>query len=128
MQADAVRSGRVEVGFACGPVEAEGIREQVLVKERFVLVLPRKHPLAARRAVPLRALDELPFVAVRPNVEPAWAGACARALARAGVVFREIAGSMFACRSWVSSARPSLPAPRRSCAWRNLHSSCLIAR
>ena len=47
--------------------------------------LPRRHALAKLTAVPLRRLAGEPFVAVRPDVEPAWAGACERALLRARV-------------------------------------------
>ena len=85
LQAEAIRSGRVEVGLACGPVGEDGIEERVLARERFVLALPERHALAAKKRVRSRELHGVPFVAVRPDVEPAWAGACAAALRRARV-------------------------------------------
>ncbi len=85
LQVEALRTGRIEIGFACGPIEDEAIAEHVLARERFVAVLPEHHPLAKRKKLRTRELDGEPFVLVRPDVEPAWAHACSRALARAGV-------------------------------------------
>jgi DNA-binding transcriptional LysR family regulator len=85
LQVDALRSGRIEVGFACGPIDEDGVAEHIVAHERFVAVLPRRHPLAGRARLRVRDLDEQPFVIVRPDVEPAWANACSRALVRAGV-------------------------------------------
>lgn len=85
-QPDAVRDGRIEVGLACGPVaDGADLLERVLARERFVLALPRRHALAARRTVQVAQLAREPFVLVRPELEPAWASACIRALAGAGV-------------------------------------------
>jgi DNA-binding transcriptional LysR family regulator len=85
LQGEALHAGRIEVGFACGPVSIEGLVEHVLAKERFMAALPRRHPLAGAKKVRLRELQQHPFVAVRPDVEPAWAGACNDALARSHV-------------------------------------------
>lgn len=83
LQLEALRAGRIEVGFACGPLGAEDLTERVLVTERFVAAVPRRHPLARRARVRLRELARAPIVAVRPDVEPAWADACTSALRRA---------------------------------------------
>lgn len=85
LQGEALRAGRIEAGFACGPMDEDGVSEQVLVRERFVAVMPRGHRHARRSSLRVRDLDEQPFVLVRPDVEPAWALACTKALARAGV-------------------------------------------
>lgn len=85
LQLEALRTSRIEVGFACGPLNAPDVAERVLARERFVLVMPRRHELAQRRAVRLRELDGRACVVVRNDVEPAWAGACDAALRRAGV-------------------------------------------
>lgn len=85
LQPDAIRSGRIEVGLACGPVGADGITERVVARERFVAALPSSHPLAKKQRLRLKDLDGQPFVAVRPDIEPAWAEACWKALAKAGV-------------------------------------------
>ena len=85
LQPEALRSGRIEVGLACGPLREAGLTEVALSRERFLAALPRRHPLAARARLRLRDLDGRPGVAVRPSVEPAWARAADEALARAGV-------------------------------------------
>jgi DNA-binding transcriptional LysR family regulator len=85
LQPEALRAGRIEVGFACGPVEGPGARTHVLRSERFVAALPRSHRLARASVLRVRDLDGQPFIAVDPNVEPAWAVACAAALRQARV-------------------------------------------
>lgn len=83
-QPEAIREGRVEVGFACGPLErVVELSVSTLVVETLVAVLPSRHPLAGRSSIPIGLLAEEPFVLVRPDVEPAWADASARALRRA---------------------------------------------
>jgi DNA-binding transcriptional LysR family regulator len=82
---EAVRSGRLEVGLVCAPVDSRGLGESVLVREPLLALLPEGHPLAARARVPVRALASLPFVLVRRDIEPGWADAAAAALRRAGV-------------------------------------------
>jgi DNA-binding transcriptional LysR family regulator len=85
LQADALRSGRIEVGLACGPIDEPAIDERVLARETFVAALQRRHALAAHQRLHLRHLDGQPFIVVRPDIEPAWADACSRALVRAKV-------------------------------------------
>jgi len=57
----------------------------VLAREAFVAALPRRHPLAKHQRLQLRHLDGHPFIVVRPDLEPAWADACHRALIRARI-------------------------------------------
>jgi DNA-binding transcriptional LysR family regulator len=83
LQCDALRSGRIEVGLACGPLGEPDIMEHTLAEDRFIAALPRSHALAARKRLRLSDLRNEPFVAVRPDVEPAWAHACSEALRRA---------------------------------------------
>ncbi|MCB9608525.1 MAG: LysR family transcriptional regulator [Polyangiaceae bacterium] len=91
-QVAALQSERIELGLACGPVlagattDAAQLSESVLHHDRLVVALPSRHPLAARRSVPVRALDGQLAVFVKPEVEPAWANAASVALGRAGVV------------------------------------------
>lgn len=79
-QPEALRAGRIELGFACGPLQSEGVEEERLRDEALVLALPARHPLAKDRSVPVAALAALPFVLVRPDIEPAWAQASLAAL------------------------------------------------
>lgn len=85
LQAEAIHAGRIEVGFACGPVGRDGIEERVLTRERFIAALPRRHPLCVKKQLRSRDLARRAVVAVRPDVEPAWANACTAALRRARV-------------------------------------------
>src|SRR4051812_24085396 len=85
LQPDALRSGRIEVGLACGPIDQPDLVEHVLAREHFIVAVPSRHRLAARKSVRLRELCRESIVAVRPDIEPAWANACAAALARARV-------------------------------------------
>jgi DNA-binding transcriptional LysR family regulator len=85
-QPEAILEGRIELGLVCAPVPAPGLVEIPLVRERLVVALPRRHPLAARRRLRPRDLDGRPYVGVRPDIEPAWAQAAARALKLAGCV------------------------------------------
>jgi DNA-binding transcriptional LysR family regulator len=82
---EALHSGRVEVGFACAPVDAKGLRERALVRERPYVALPGAHRLAKRRRVGLRDLHREAFVTVRPDIEPGWANAAGELLRRAGL-------------------------------------------
>lgn len=88
LQPPAIAEGRIELGLVCAPVGAAGLVETPLVREKLVAVLPAKHPLAARRRLRPSDLDGAAYVGVRPDVEPAWAEASARALKRAGCVPR----------------------------------------
>jgi DNA-binding transcriptional LysR family regulator len=89
-QPDALREGRCELGFACGPVDASGLAVETIAVEELIAVLPAGHELAGRAAVPIRRLARQPFVLVRPDVEPAWADASDRALRRAGAAPRVV--------------------------------------
>ncbi len=46
---DRLRAGLLDAVIARGPVVAEGLRSEVLRRERLVAVLPANHPLARRR-------------------------------------------------------------------------------
>jgi len=85
-QPAALGAARIEVGLACGPVGDAAVVERTLVSERFVAVLAGRHPLARRARLRIRDLAGEPWVLVRRDVEPAWADACTRELARAGVI------------------------------------------
>lgn len=89
LQPEALRDRRIDLGLACAPVDANPheIDSIPLVREALVVVLPRAHPLARRPALRPKDIDGAPYVGVRPDIEPAWAGASIRALRAAGVSF-----------------------------------------
>jgi len=84
-QPNALREGRIEVGFVCAPVDALGLTEHVLRRERMVVVLPAAHRLARRARVPVSALRGEPYISVPADVEPGWARRSSAALQDAGV-------------------------------------------
>jgi len=84
-QPAALRTGRIEVGFVCSPIDASGLVERIVSRERLVVALPAKHPLARRKRVPVGALRFEPYVRVPPEIEPGWSGQCFAALEKAGV-------------------------------------------
>jgi DNA-binding transcriptional LysR family regulator len=81
----ALREGRVEVGFACLPVDAGDLASELVDEDDLVVALPRRHPLARLASVPVRALATEPFIAVDETVEPGWARAADVAVRAAGV-------------------------------------------
>lgn len=86
VQPEAIAEGRIGLGLICAPVPAAGLTETPLQREKLVVVLPKRHPLASRKSVKPRDLDGQAYVGVRPDIEPAWADAAARALKLAGCV------------------------------------------
>ena len=55
-QVEALRSGRIDVGFLTLPVDREGLVLETILRERLTVALPEKHPLSARKRIHLRAL------------------------------------------------------------------------
>src|SRR5690606_17056172 len=84
---DALRSRRIEVGIACGPLTPPDLSELVLVRERVVVAVGIQHPLARRKRLGWRDLDGQAFILVRPDIEPAWAAACSGALRRERIAY-----------------------------------------
>ena len=56
-QIDALRNSQIDLGFITVPTPHEGLMIEPLWSEPLVVALPTKHALAARRAIPLRALE-----------------------------------------------------------------------
>lgn len=63
-------SGVLDVAFMRGPVEDERLEEIELLREPLVIVLPKHHPLAGRRSIPVRALDDLPCITPQRSLSP----------------------------------------------------------
>jgi DNA-binding transcriptional LysR family regulator len=59
---DALRNGTVDVGFMRDAGAVEGLKVETLLAEPFVVVLPRKHPLAEQKTVAVKSLQHEPFV------------------------------------------------------------------
>jgi|HubBroStandDraft_1064217.scaffolds.fasta_scaffold05608_3 DNA-binding transcriptional LysR family regulator len=57
-----IRDGRVDVGFVAQPVDGAGLIVKTVQRERFVVALPEKHPLAARQSISIRELAKEPML------------------------------------------------------------------
>ena len=65
---DMVRSGRVELGVTFDPGDAQDLDFQPLFLDKFVAVLPKKHPLLAQQQLKWRDLLQHPYIALqRPS-------------------------------------------------------------
>ena len=62
-QLDALREGRVDVGFLLLPVDDPAVRTERLMRDRMVAAVPSDHAFARRREVSLRSLSGQSFVA-----------------------------------------------------------------
>ncbi|WP_242361415.1 LysR family transcriptional regulator [Anaeromyxobacter sp. SG17] len=83
-QVAAIRAGSIQLGLARPPVGDETLREDPLAEEPLVVALAARHPLAARRALSLRALAEEPFVLFPRQPRPGWADEVVNACRAAG--------------------------------------------
>jgi LysR family transcriptional regulator, benzoate and cis,cis-muconate-responsive activator of ben and cat genes len=66
-QPDALRAGSIHLGIARDPAETPGLAQEVLVRERLVVALPRRHRLAPRRTVKIAELADEPFILFPKN-------------------------------------------------------------
>jgi DNA-binding transcriptional LysR family regulator len=75
-----VRLGQLDIAFVRGPVNAPGVRIDVLRREPLIAVLPSTHRLARRRRVALPELANEPFIGFRreaaPSLHDAITGMC----------------------------------------------------
>lgn len=66
-----LQSGTLDVAFVRGPLEAEGLDSIELLREQLVIVLPSHHPLARRKSIPVKSLDDLPCITMERRLSPA---------------------------------------------------------
>jgi DNA-binding transcriptional LysR family regulator len=98
---DAVRSGQLDVAFTRGPVESvDELVVSEVGREKTVVVLPKRHRLAKKRAVALADLRDEPLVLPSEQSLPGVAAQIQSAFREAGVAPRiaahtdELAGMM----------------------------------
>jgi DNA-binding transcriptional LysR family regulator len=61
-QLEALKQGRLDVGFVRGPIEDPTIAFERVRKERLFVAMASDHPLASRARIPLEVLSGEPFV------------------------------------------------------------------
>ncbi|PON14607.1 LysR family transcriptional regulator [Candidatus Entotheonella serta] len=71
-QVEALRQRRIDIGVLrpFHPIRAEGLAFETIDREPFVVVLPKAHPLAALRRIPLSALAHENIIMVPVDLEP----------------------------------------------------------
>jgi DNA-binding transcriptional LysR family regulator len=66
-QISALTGQRLDLGFLTGPISYQDMKVLTVQEERFVVVFPEDHPLAALAEVPVAALANEPFVLGDPQ-------------------------------------------------------------
>jgi len=59
---EAVQAGGVDLALLSLPLPGTGLEREAILEEPFLLVLPKAHPLARRKSVPMAALAEEKFI------------------------------------------------------------------
>jgi DNA-binding transcriptional LysR family regulator len=55
-----IRDGRIDLGFFPLPVDKTGLIVETLLREKYVVAMPKKHRLAGRRSISIRELTKEP--------------------------------------------------------------------
>lgn len=69
-QADGLMRGKLQAGLVILPIREERLTCEGLYRETLILGLPERHPLAAKAAIEITDLHELPIVIIRGDIEP----------------------------------------------------------
>lgn len=87
-QAAALRERRIDVGFLCPPVVADGLQIEVVMREPFLVALAEKHPLVKCGKINLFALANQTFVYSRRNCDAGFRAQVAAICRRGGFELR----------------------------------------
>jgi DNA-binding transcriptional LysR family regulator len=91
VQVQALREGRIQVGFLRLPCDDSALLAvETVLREPLVVVLPRSHPLAARRRIPLRALAGQPVITFPRRLAPGFYDSLMGYCHRAGVTLQVV--------------------------------------
>jgi DNA-binding transcriptional LysR family regulator len=69
-QVDALREGRIDVGFLNLPVKEPALTLEIIKKEPLWLALPKDNPLARRRTIPIPLIVNQPMIFFPRRVTP----------------------------------------------------------
>lgn len=72
-QAEALKAGRIDVGFGRLPLDDPQLRCEIIAEEALVAALPVKHPLLKSRRVSLAQLAAEPFILYPARPRPSYA-------------------------------------------------------
>ena len=85
-QIEALKDGRLDIGFVRPPLNDAALMSEVLVREPFVAALPAKHRLAKKKSLALSALGQEPFVLPPRQAVPVYHDLVLRACREAGFI------------------------------------------
>lgn len=71
-QIDALKAGRLDVGFVRALVDDRGLSSVLVRREPFVVAMPSDHPLAKRSRIALAQLVDEPFVSIPRSRGPSF--------------------------------------------------------
>jgi DNA-binding transcriptional LysR family regulator len=71
-QVDALKDGRIDVGFVRTPIDGDGLASCRVYREPLLIVLPEGHPLAGHRRIALSLLAREPFVCFPRSRSPTF--------------------------------------------------------
>jgi DNA-binding transcriptional LysR family regulator len=89
-QIDALKNGRLDVGFVRAPIEDPQIAWRIVRHEELVVVLPDTHRLARRKTIDLSMLASEPFVSFPRERSPAFFDRLVRLCSDAGFTPRVV--------------------------------------
>jgi DNA-binding transcriptional LysR family regulator len=79
MQLERLRQGALDAAFVRLPLnEHDGIDLEIVLRERFVVTVPERHPCAAATVVDLSSLADESFVLTPRRIEPGYYDQCIR--------------------------------------------------
>lgn len=83
-QAQALRDGRLQVGFLVPPMDDPALAIETVMHRPIVIALPHTHPFAARARVPLQALASESHIMYARDLAPRFFDAIVAACRKAG--------------------------------------------
>ena len=83
-------TGALDIGLLRGPLDDPHLTVEDILWERLVAGLPAKHPLARKKTVSIRQLNEIPFIMVSREGSPELHDAVRAFCERSGLYPREV--------------------------------------
>ena len=83
-QVEALKEGRIDVGFIRGPMDDDELAAKKVLKEPLVIALPANHPLTVKKRIALEILAHEPFICFPRHRGPGFFDYLMRICHRAG--------------------------------------------
>ena len=77
--------GTLDVAFIRGPIESTEIEALEVLRERIVVMLPERYPLARRKRIPVKSLHDRPCITMDRALSPALYDAISAVYRQAGI-------------------------------------------